>query len=86
MGMALLSAKSATVPNTQDLLRDCIYFNGQEEQYYAQFYEPCSHYNAPVLAVPGKHDGSPIDASQGTLDGFLANFCTVAPSGTAQAG
>jgi hypothetical protein len=68
------------------LLGDCIYYNGQEENYYAQFYDPYAHYNAPIFAIPGNHDGDPIDPSQSTLDGFLQNFCTVSPQGNPQAG
>jgi hypothetical protein len=68
------------------LLGDCIYFNGQEEEYYKQFYEPYAHYNAPIFAIPGNHDGSPADPSQSTLDGFLQNFCTLTPQGNQQSG
>ena len=67
------------------LLGDCIYFNGQEENYYDQFYDPYAHYNAPIFAVPGNHDGDPIDPSHSTLDGFLQNFCTLTPQGNPQA-
>jgi hypothetical protein len=61
------------------LLGDCIYYNGDEAQYYPQFYEPYIHYPAPIMAVPGNHDGDPIDASATTLDGFIQNFCTSTP-------
>ena len=66
-------------PSFLYLLGDCVYFNGQPSMYYAQFYEPYTHYNAPIVAVPGNHDGDPIDATQSTLDGFLQAFCTVTP-------
>src|SRR5215831_6291667 len=36
-------------------LGDCVYFNGQDTEYYAQFYQPYEHYLGPILAVPGNH-------------------------------
>ena len=74
-----LSSGHASVPSFLYLLGDCVYYNGQPSMYYAQFYEPYMHYNAPILSVPGNHDGDPIDSSQSTLDGFLAAFCTPTP-------
>jgi Icc-related predicted phosphoesterase len=68
------------------LLGDCVYFNGQPSMYLDQFYDPYLHYTVPIFAVPGNHDGDPIDASQSTLDGFLANFCTSTPVSNPQAG
>ena len=75
----LASSAPGGKPSFLYILGDCVYFNGQESQYYPQFYEPYAHYTAPILAVPGNHDGDPIDASQTTLDGFIANFCTTSP-------
>jgi hypothetical protein len=66
-------------PSFLYLLGDCVYFNGQPSQYYAQFFEPYTHYTAPIFAVPGNHDGDPIDATQSTLDGFVQAFCTLTP-------
>jgi hypothetical protein len=56
------------------VLGDCVYFNGQVSQYYAQFYQPYEHYLAPILAVPGNHDGDPA-APEKSLTGFVRNFC-----------
>jgi hypothetical protein len=67
------------------LLGDCVYFNGEPSKYFDQFYDPYLHYTAPIFAVPGNHDGDPLDASQSTLDGFLANFCTTTPVSNPQA-
>lgn len=66
------------------VLGDCIYFNGEEANYYDQFYEPYTHYTRPILAVPGNHDGMPLPPGQTTLDGFLQNFCTTSPVTNAQ--
>ena len=60
------------------VLGDCVYFNGQVAQYYAQFYQPYEHYVAPILAVPGNHDGDPM-APEKSLQGFVRNFCASKP-------
>lgn len=59
---------------------DCVYFNGQIAQYYAQFYQPYEFYTGPIFAVPGNHDGENLeDGTQTTLDGFIRNFCAGHP-------
>jgi hypothetical protein len=60
------------------VLGDCVYFNGQVSQYYAQFYLPYEHYLAPIFAVPGNHDGDPVSPEK-SLDGFVRNFCAAKP-------
>lgn len=55
-------------------LGDVVYFNGQVTDYYSQFYEPYNHYNAPIIAIPGNHDGDPINSSQTSLDGWVRYF------------
>ena len=57
---------------------DCVYFNGEKTKYYAQFYQPYEHYPAPILAVPGNHDGENLPQDT-TLDGFIYNFCATEP-------
>jgi hypothetical protein len=66
-------------PNFFYHLGDVVYFNGQITEYYAQFYEPYNHYTAPIISIPGNHDGDPIDASQVSLDGWVRYFMTAAP-------
>lgn len=68
-------------------LGDVIYFNGQSDLYPAQFYEPYQNYDAPILAIPGNHDGNPrvqrgdpSDNDPYSLYGFMENFCD--PTGT----
>jgi 3',5'-cyclic AMP phosphodiesterase CpdA len=58
-----------------------VYDLGQELYYYEQFYDPYRNYNAPIIAIPGNHDGmvSP-SVKQSTLQGFTENFCTQTPS------
>lgn len=62
-------------------LGDVVYYLGQELYYYEQFYDPYRDYDAPIFAIPGNHDGmiSP-SVKQTTLQGFVENFCTEAPS------
>ncbi len=55
---------------------DCVYFNGQDAQYYAQFYEPYEHYPGPVFAIPGNHDGENLQG-ESSLAGFIKNFCAL---------
>ena len=61
-------------------LGDVVYYLGQERYYYDQFYDPYRDYNAPIIAIPGNHDGmiSP-SLKLKTLQGFLENFCTKSP-------
>ncbi|TSJ39655.1 hypothetical protein FO440_18105 [Mucilaginibacter corticis] len=60
-------------------LGDLVYYNGEIDKYYDQFYEPYDHYNVPIFAIPGNHDGDPIDASQTSLDGWVQYFTTAKP-------
>jgi len=55
-------------------LGDVVYFNGQISDYYSQFYEPYNNYTAPIISIPGNHDGDPIDATQVSLDGWMRYF------------
>lgn len=55
-------------------LGDVVYFNGQISEYYPQFYEPYAHYEAPIISIPGNHDGDPINSAQTSLDGWVAYF------------
>jgi hypothetical protein len=59
-------------------LGDCVYFNGQAVDYYSQFYEPYEHYLAPILAVPGNHDGDAVPP-ENSLEAFVRNYCATKP-------
>jgi predicted phosphodiesterase len=62
------------------LCGDVIYYNGQAVDYYDQFYEPYVHYPAPIVAIPGNHDGDALDPSiEPSLSAFVANFCSPTP-------
>lgn len=58
---------------------DVVYFNGEESEYGAQFYEPYAHYNAPIVALAGNHDGDPGESGAPSLAGFVENFCSATP-------
>jgi hypothetical protein len=70
----------ADVPSFFYHLGDVVYYFGEAQYYYDQFYEPFRDYPAPILAIPGNHDGVVWQADPATsLAAFLANFCTAAP-------
>ncbi len=60
-------------------LGDVVYYNGEHDKYYEQFYDPYDYYGAPIFSIPGNHDGDPVDASQTSLDGWVAYFMTASP-------
>ncbi len=67
-------------------LGDVVYYYGDIDQYYPQFYEPYAHYPAPIFAVPGNHDGDVLDGTTPSLAGFVENFCATAAHLTPQSG
>jgi hypothetical protein len=67
-------------------LGDVVYFDGERNQYYPQFYEPYLDYQAPIFAIPGNHDGDlGIPPVGNSLDGFMVNFCAPSPAVTPDA-
>jgi Calcineurin-like phosphoesterase/Iron/zinc purple acid phosphatase-like protein C len=68
-------------------LGDVVYYFGEGTYYYDQFYEPFRNYPAPIVAIPGNHDGVlyPSDPAP-TLDAFLRNFCTASPAQSPDSG
>lgn len=78
---------SADVPSFLFHLGDVVYYFGEGTYYYDQFYEPFRNYPAPIVAIPGNHDGVvyPSDAAP-TLDAFLRNFCTASPAQSPDSG
>ena len=75
------------VPSFLFHLGDVVYYFGEATYYYDQFYEPYRNYPAPILAIPGNHDGV-VYASDpaSTLAAFLRNFCSASPVVTPDAG
>ncbi|MGZ3611348.1 MAG: metallophosphoesterase family protein [Ktedonobacteraceae bacterium] len=69
-------------------LGDVVYYYGQAGDYYSQFYEPYMHYDAPIFAIPGNHDGDidPSNPSVPSLAAFVENFCATDPHLSSEAG
>lgn len=66
---------------------DLVYFNGDASQYFPQFYEPNEAYAAPIVGIPGNHDGDNSDAPNvASLTAFYGNMCAPSPVLTPQAG
>jgi hypothetical protein len=64
-------------------LGDVVYYFGQEQYYFEQFYDPYRDYNAPIFAIPGNHDGAVYTGETAkSLAAFVANFCTSQPTHT----
>ena len=62
-------------------LGDVVYYFGQEQYYFEQFYDPYRNYNAPIFAIPGNHDGAVYKGEAAkSLDAFVANFCSATPT------
>jgi hypothetical protein len=76
-------ANPADVPSFFYHLGDVVYYFGEATYYYDQFYAPYRDYPAPVIAIPGNHDGVVWSSDPETsLEAFLRNFCapSAAPS------
>ncbi len=73
-------------PSFLYIVGDVVYFYGEADQYYSQFYEPYLSYPAPIFAIPGNHDGDVIDRSVPSLAAFMANFCAPDPRPTTESG
>ena len=67
-------------------LGDVVYYNGEAARYYAQFYDPYLQYDAPILAIPGNHDGDALPGGDPSLAPFVENFCAQTPHITPEAG
>ncbi len=67
-------------------LGDIVYYFGESQYYYDQFYEPYRAYDRPIFAIPGNHDGVLHDAKGQTLQAFLQNFCADQPGRSPNAG
>ncbi len=64
-------------------LGDVVYYFGQDQYYFSQFYDPYRNYNAPIFAIPGNHDGAIFQNDpEKSLEAFLSNFCTPQPTTT----
>jgi len=68
-------------------LGDVVYYNGESEKYYDQFYDPYQYYKHPMFAIPGNHDGDPLPSTgESSLEAFVRNFCSSSTEITKDAG
>ena len=57
-------------------LGDVVYYAGESANYWPEFYEPYWNYNAPIVAIPGNHDGDVNPAiKESSLQAFVRSFC-----------
>jgi acid phosphatase type 7 len=57
-------------------LGDVVYYDGESANYWPEFYEPYLNYRAPIVAIPGNHDGDVNPATgESSLQAFVRNFC-----------
>jgi hypothetical protein len=83
---ALVADLAASKPLFFYHLGDVVYFYGESDQYFPQFYEPYTEYALPMVAIPGNHDGDVApDASTASLAAFVENFCATDPHLTPEA-
>jgi hypothetical protein len=72
-------------------LGDIIYYFGEGQYYYDQFYEPFRAYDRPIFALAGNHDGMVFGPTSDvpqvpSLQAYLRNFCAAAPGPSTDAG
>jgi hypothetical protein len=59
---------------------DVVYYYGQDQYYYDQYYDPYRNYPAPIFAIPGNHDAVlPPNADFTSLQAFCRHFCSATP-------
>jgi Calcineurin-like phosphoesterase/Iron/zinc purple acid phosphatase-like protein C len=69
-------ADPADVPSFFYHLGDVVYNFGEDEYYYDQFFDPFRDYDAPIVAIPGNHDGEVYTGDpSGSLQAFQKVFC-----------
>lgn len=91
MMVADVQAGGADAPAFFFHLGDVVYYFGESQYYYDQFYEPFRAYDRPIFAIPGNHDGMVHGSSSNTpdipsLQAFLHNFCAAQPGPSPDAG
>ena len=92
VAMHMVQDLAAPTPSARPVffycLGDIVYYYGQAGDYYAQFYEPYMHYDAPIFSIPGNHDGDidPSNPSAPSLAAFVENFCAAGPHLSSEAG
>jgi hypothetical protein len=76
MGYDIAHTKPPDRPSFFYHLGDVVYYDGESANYWPEFYEPYLNYNAPIVAIPGNHDGDINPATgESSLQAFVRNFC-----------
>jgi Calcineurin-like phosphoesterase len=65
---------------------DIVYYNGELDQYYPQFYEPYRDYPASIMGIRGNHDTEPVDPNGASSVAFVRTFCAKSPKVLPEAG
>lgn len=78
MERQLKTADAASTPALFYHLGDVVYYSGELSLYPEQFYDPYQYYAAPIVAIPGNHDGDNVRGDT-SLSAFVENFCTTTP-------
>jgi predicted phosphodiesterase len=90
IALAMAADFQQAVPSFFLHLGDVIYGPNKDQSYLDRFYRAYASYPAPIVAIPGNHDGEVIPGADPTsLRAFWANFCTATPQppqGAAQTG
>ncbi len=91
MMAADVDAGGPTAPAFFFHLGDVVYYFGEHQYYYDQFYDPFRAYDRPIFAIPGNHDGvvygdSATSKAPPSLEAFMNNFCAPRPGPAPDAG
>ncbi len=86
MMAADVDAGGPTAPAFFFQLGDVVYYFGEHQYYYDQFYDPFRAYDRPIFAIPGNHDGVVYSNSDASLEAFKNNFCAPRPGPSPDAG
>jgi hypothetical protein len=79
--------RAADVPSFFFHLGDLVYYFGEGNYYYDQFFDPYRDYPAPIVGIPGNHDGVVWAGDPETsLQAFLRNFCAASFTASPDAG
>ncbi|HXS37214.1 MAG TPA: metallophosphoesterase [Flavipsychrobacter sp.] len=87
MANDFVNEPAGEIPSFFFHLGDVVYSFGEAQYYYDQFYEPFRNYPAPIVAIPGNHDGLIYTGDNApSLDAFIRNFVNTEPVHTPECG
>jgi hypothetical protein len=88
MRRALQAGPPEKRPSFLYLLGNIVFFYGEAQYYFDQFYRPYAQYPGPIFAIPGNHDGAvpPTPNPPVSLAAYTANFNAREPKVLPEAG